>query len=170
MHRSRRWTPTTSSNGGTIVVKLRATSLTLSAERLRAVHRRLLGMDAAYQKIGVLVLQFVQRQFQTSGAHGGHPWAPLKPATLRRKLKQGYSAQPLIRTGELRQRWDISLGHNKVTLRSLADYSGVHQYGTRRLPERPMLPTEEQARALALRVLRDDARAGIAAELKVSIR
>lgn len=153
-----------------IVIKMNAADITISAQKLRNVHQRLLGLDAAYKKIGTLVFQFVQRQFQSSGAHGGSPWAPLKPATLAWKRKHGYSAKPLIRTGHLRQAWDIDLGKNKVTVRSLVDYSGAHQHGTRHLPARPMLPTEAQARELAVRTLSAEVRDEIARTLSVSVR
>ena len=148
-----------------------STNISLSAARLRRTHQRLLMLDATYKKIGVLVFQFIQRQFQTSGAYGGtFPWPPLKESTLRAKRRERYSSMPLIRTGDLKQKWGIELGRNRVTVRSHVGYSGYHQHGTRHLPARPMLPDERQALELAARTIKGDVGKAIAETLRVPVR
>ena len=68
----------------------------------------------------------VMQNFQ----EGGRPaWAGLSPATLKEKRKKGYSDDPLIRSGKLRNSITMrytpttaQVGTNKV-------YAGIHQFG-----------------------------------------
>jgi len=48
------------------------------------------------------VTEVVERRFDSQGATSGTPWAPLKPATVKQRLYQGFNPGPiLIRSGTL---------------------------------------------------------------------
>lgn len=72
------------------------------------------------------------------------PWANLAPSTIRSKRNSRMKA-PLKRTGQLWKNWSLSYTPSTVTLHSGAGaatrpYAAFHQFGTSRLPARPMLP------------------------------
>ncbi|MEM2126268.1 MAG: phage virion morphogenesis protein [Candidatus Methanosuratincola sp.] len=85
---------------------------------------------AVYMKSSVL------RNFEIGGRP---PWRPLSAKTLMEKLKKGYSPQPLIRTGRLRQSINISVGENEASVLPGVRYGAYHQFGTDRIPARPFL-------------------------------
>lgn len=89
-------------------------------------------------------------------ANGGVPWAPLAESTIRSKAKKGYSRK-LQNTGALRASFlpfstrELA-GVGALSTREHADISIVHEFGTDRIPARPMLPSESRAEQVALRV------------------
>lgn len=80
----------------------------------------------------------VQRSFD----QGGRPqrWKPLAPSTLDQKLAQGYSPQPLIRKGEMKQKivGDV-VGSDNFKVYPQAPYAPFHHFGTRTIPARPFM-------------------------------
>lgn len=49
--------------------------------------------------------RIVEQQFATEGAHGGEPWAPLKPATQKARARKGYgTSHPILeQSGEMKR-------------------------------------------------------------------
>lgn len=71
---------------------------------------------------------------------GGRPkWVPLSKKTLQEKLKKGYSPQPLIRTGRLRQSINVSVSSEVASVYPGVWYGAQHQFGTKIVPARPFL-------------------------------
>ncbi len=86
--------------------------------------------------------------FDTQGGAVGTAWPPLSARTLRTKQRLGYSAQPLVRTGALRDGWDVQIeALGSGVLASATPYARMHQEGTGRIPQRRFLPREEDALA-----------------------
>ena len=133
------------------MIKIDTSGLSVLAGRMKTTEQRLSKMDGVFQQIGTRVFRQIARTFNASGSFEGRDaWKPLAISTLAWKRKHGYSSKPLIRTGDLRQHWDIQLGTNKVTVISAESYSGFHEHGTKRIPARPFLPTKTEATALAI--------------------
>jgi hypothetical protein len=95
------------------------------------------------QAIGTRVLDFIDRQFATAG---GGKWRPLAPSTIRKK---GHS-RILFERGKLIKSWRMrtSSGYS-VSVYSEDPKAIFHEEGTSRMPARPMLPNEAEAKALA---------------------
>jgi len=53
-------------------------------------------------RIGNVIARYARRNFATKGATFGAPWKPLKPSTIKQKIKGGWPRQPLVRTGTLK--------------------------------------------------------------------
>lgn len=79
-------------------------------------------------------------------------WRPLHPSTLKQKAKKGYSSQPLIRTGHLRQSFRQFYDNDQAGVGSEVPYSQYHETGTPRLPQRAMLPNQRVALDYAVKV------------------
>jgi phage virion morphogenesis protein len=86
----------------------------------------------------------VRMGFRLSRDPYGTAWKPLKGARTRNK-RGGDRGKPLVDTGRLRG----SLSYSDVSPRgfrlgSNVAYAPVHQYGSRKIPARPMLPTRDK--------------------------
>lgn len=112
------------------------------------VKRRLLrfaehAQDAtlAFGRIAKLLDFAVQRQFETEGAYGGQPWAPLAPSTLRQKPA---GLQILVRTGKLRGSFRTRrVLPDMLEWGSDVAYGVYHMRGTSRMPARPPVKLPE---------------------------
>ena len=93
-------------------------------ERLPAVKKRLLNAAAAE------ALTQVKLGFRGSKAPNGAPWKPLK-------VRDG---RPLRDTGRLGNSFTVKISGQLVTLGTNVVYARFHQFGTPRIPARPMLP------------------------------
>lgn len=63
-------------------------------------------------------------------------WAPLKVRHGRR-----VGGQPLRDTGRLQNSFNVRTSATGIVIRSNVTYAGYHQYGTRRMVARPMVPS-----------------------------
>lgn len=112
------------------------------------------------RQIGIQLYGWVLRNFQQSGAMQQPPWAPLAPATLARKQKEGYSSQPLLRTGNLRQSFAPFADDSQAGVGARAaygvDYARIHETGSVSIPGRPpkrgMLPPRDYALNAAVQI------------------
>lgn len=117
------------------------------------------------RRISIALFAWVQRNFKSNGAMQSPTWAPLAPSTTREKTRLGYSPQALLRTGNLRNsfhsyyderlagvgaRASYFRGKKGKSAKEPFDYATAHQFGTRRIPARPMLPPEKYARDVAV--------------------
>jgi hypothetical protein len=67
-------------------------------------------------------------------------WADLKDATLRDRLRQGYSAnEPLLRSGEMRDTIHHERKGDTVFVFSRSPIAPHHEFGTSKMPPRPFL-------------------------------
>ena len=107
--------------------------------------------------------QEVRKQFQTQGAHSGHPWPRLSDSTKKQRARLGYGADGpiLVRTGDLKksltERGDIN-AIRVVTPRmwvygTTIPYAIFHQSTAprRRLSRRPMLVITKMFRLFVVR-------------------
>lgn len=106
----------------------------------------------ANRQLATQLYGWVQRNFQQSGGLQTPPWLALKPSTLKDKQRKGYSSQPLIRTGHLRQSFRQFYDNEKAGVGTEVPYSQYHETGTSRLPQRAMLPPQPVAIDFAIRI------------------
>ena len=122
----------------------------LAAQRMRARKERLSNVREPISAVAALMLDYVRRQFASGGGAGGTPWIPLRPGTLRQKASLGYPPDPLIRTGALAGSWSVNIAGDGTSgeLASDSALAAYHQYGTDRLPARPMAPDGDTTASL----------------------
>lgn len=120
---------------------------------LRTVRLGVSRRRALLSAIGDRQLKFVADNFRKQGLE--QPWAPLKPATLRRRRKGGAGAQILQDRGILRGSFVKKVRTNFVFVGSTLKYAATHEYGDsrRNIPQRKMLPTKSTAQELARSVV-----------------
>lgn len=92
------------------------------------------------------------RNFQAGGGMQTPTWAPLKPSTAKQKARLGYSPLPLIRTGHYRQSFRPFYDNDRAGVGSEVPYSKYHETGTKHLPKRPALPSEQVALGYAMQI------------------
>lgn len=79
--------------------------------------------------IGIRVLSFIDKQFQSSGAEGGSPWQPLKPSTLALRARGGN--QPLRDNGTYSQSFTSQIeSDSAVWVGSKSQIGPYHEFGT----------------------------------------
>lgn len=134
---------------------------------VEAMQRKLRGLAAALgdttrtnHGLSIDLYAFVTKNFQTEGGmtEAGH-WEPLEPETVEWKDRRGY-AMILQNTGALRQsfapfydREQAGVGAQQIFDEGRdPDMAAVHEFGLGHVPARPMLPTQEQALGIAMRV------------------
>lgn len=111
-----------------------------------------------WPKLVPLFIGWMREQFESEGAYGGDPWAPLTPEYAARKAEMYPGKGILVATGELRgaaSRPQRVMTPTALILR--VDDSGTshgsvlpfHQAGTTRMPARPLLFERLSAPALA---------------------
>lgn len=79
--------------------------------------------------------QEIIQGFDRSADPYGNRWAPLKADRGRRA-----GGQPLVDSGKLRASYEARPSAIGFEVRSRTSYAGYHQYGTKRIPARPMVP------------------------------
>lgn len=92
-------------------------------------------MEIAHKKISIFLDTWVQRNFQSSGDKVGG-WAPLKHRV----------GKPLILTGRLRQSFSSFWSRLDAGIGSNIKYAPFHNEGTARLPQRRILPQDDDVR------------------------
>lgn len=140
-------------------------SLRLIPEVLAGTYPDQLGLGAVFWGyIGNAALEQIEGDFDARMRGGvgpdGKPWAALKPSTLRSKrpIYPFYKDEILAETGKLLaslesrrgyvpsgaadQIFDIKPG--SVTVGSKEKKADLHQYGTDRMPARPIVPPDGQ--------------------------
>lgn len=96
-------------------------------------------------------VKMITRHFQTAGRAFGHPWAPLMPATIRKKRKKGTLSRGILRdTGNLFDRL-VAMRQADNRLRPIpggllfqantsVKYAIFHQVGTQFMADRQVIP------------------------------
>lgn len=103
------------------------------------------------QEVVPLFIRMMREQFRTEGAAFGAKWARLAASTLKQKASLGLSnVGILIRSGalfnkatqaqNLDRRFTIIPGGVRLSLTVSMSYAKYHQFGTRRMPRRVIVP------------------------------
>lgn len=119
---------------------------------LRRLVLRVADREPINRKLAVQLQGHVFREFQTAGAFKGGTWAPLSEARAKWKAKRGWSAQPLLMTGHLRDSYLSFYDDRRAGVGSEVEYAPYHEEGGEHLPKRSVLPTEDEAREYAVAI------------------
>ena len=89
------------------------------------------------------VVPELKREFRSVFRSSGYGrWRRLSPVTIQEKLEHGYPTSPLIRTGYYRRASEkltgLKIRRNVLEIDSPVRYAGYQEYGTRRIPARPV--------------------------------
>ncbi len=118
----------------------KAKKIKTKLERRRTInHKAVIVMD-----------RWIQKNFQQQGklaVQGG--WDDISPATKERRRKginkkRRGQFKILQDTGQLRQRWEHVYTNRMAKITSNVDYGIYHEKGTKRIPQRKIMPTEKQ--------------------------
>lgn len=115
------------------------------------------------KQISIAMLGVTLRNFRDEKGEG-KAWTPLAPSTIEWKRKRGYS-KILQNTGLLRNSFgnsstaDVAMvfgksisGNREGQKKAAPDIAKVHQYGTARIPARPMLPSKDEVLTIATKI------------------
>lgn len=135
-------------------------------QRLLKIARAVENPAPINRKVSIALYGVVMRNFRDQG-NNGTPWTPLaaggrwKGRGERRSFDS--AAQILMDTGALRQSFSPFHDSNQAGVGAKnyvpkngddapEDLAAIHEYGTTRIPARPMLPTIDQGLDLALNI------------------
>lgn len=92
--------------------------------------------------------------FETKGAVVGEKWPPLKPAYLAQKIKKGYPADPLIRTGKMKGSFKSLFKGDYAEVWNTAEYFKYHQSKAARskIPRRVMMKLGENQKQVVVKI------------------
>ena len=80
----------------------------------------------------------VRKLFKTEGRSLNVNWKPVKPGYLKWKLKKGYSEKTLHRTTTLAQSFYGKVEEDRLLFGTPVKYALFHEFGTSRMPARPI--------------------------------
>lgn len=90
--------------------------------------------------ISKIQLESAQESFKSRGKNLGTPWAWLKVATTRQKIRIGKNIDILQRSGTMRKSFRVSkITKNELEIENSIHYFKYHQLGTRKMPRRQIL-------------------------------
>jgi phage gpG-like protein len=109
---------------------------------LEAVRAKLATLESglvrgALNVLGQTAKDLVQDGFRNERAPDGTGWQPLSQATIAKKN----SSRILVDNGLMRNSWNYRVTETVVTIGTNDPKAPFHQYGTRRIPIREMLPS-----------------------------
>lgn len=92
--------------------------------------------------------------FRTQGAKINERWQPLKPSYLARKVKQGYPADPLIKTGLMKSSFYASYSKDQGEIGNSAEYFKYHQSKLPRtkIPRRIMMKLGNPQKEIVVKI------------------
>ena len=97
-----------------------------------------------YNLIGTAVYSHTKENFVNEKDVNGKKFAPLKPSTIRQKQRQGKVPYKILRdTGQLLNSLNYKTIPNGVVIGYDVPYAVYHQFGTRKMAQRKILPTDE---------------------------
>jgi len=102
----------------------------------------LLDLEPLWELVKPVAADVEEEQF---GSRGEGAWPALAASTLMRKEAGGWPSDPLVRTGDLKASLTdpgraADTGPRHMIYGTDVDYAQFHQEGTRRMPQRQVIP------------------------------
>ncbi len=137
-------------------MELKVKGIDLVITRMERRKQKLLKTNFPIARTLTEWFNFVQDNFKSEGrAHTSsfREWKPLKEITKKtRRRKKQLPIRILQITGKLRQAWSFKSPRKNIgILQSLSKISGIHDKGTKKIPQRKILPGLKDATKIALR-------------------
>ncbi|PZO64594.1 MAG: phage virion morphogenesis protein [Paracoccus denitrificans] len=106
----------------------------LHAENARESLRRLLDRldrrQPFFAEVGQKLADSTRARFRSQTAPDGTPWTPLRPATIKARLRSGRAAISILReTGALVGSISHAATNDDVQIGSTSEYAAIHQLG-----------------------------------------
>lgn len=106
----------------------------LDATEAQAKLRAMIGLMGRkrpfFEDVGNLLVASIGRRFRAERAPDGTPWAPLKPATIKARMKRRRSKISILReTGRLAGSINYKAGDDEVRVGSPDERAAIHQLG-----------------------------------------
>lgn len=97
---------------------------------------------------------FANDVFRSKGRAIDENWPPLKPQYLAQKRKQGFSTEPLIRTGKMQKAFKSMFDPNSATIWNAMQYFKYHQSNKprSRLPRRVMMKLGNDQKTMIVKI------------------
>lgn len=130
---------------GTLTVTLDGPGLARARAALANAGRRIEHAQPLWAEIGPILRDHTTLRFETERGPDGRPWAPVAPATARRKQAKRKTSI-LTFDGYLRGSLTFDAGDDHVRWGAggpAADYASVHQLGSATMPARPYLGIDD---------------------------
>jgi phage gpG-like protein len=128
-----------------VEIKFTARGFAKARRDLAAMRERVQDVRPAWD---VLLTWWAERNvtnFRNAGKRWKAAWRPLAPDTLAEKLRLGYPADTLVRSGDLRKSLTMrplgveQLRPHDVEAGTDISYAGFHQRGTKKMPQRKLV-------------------------------
>lgn len=118
---------------------------TLVSRKLLRFGEQATNMEPVWDDVEDVLKDAFERNFQQEGPG----WTPLRPGTIRDRIRQGYAPGPILtRSGAYRRSLTTDLQTHKsseeMTVVAPLVPGQYHQSGTRRMPSRPIRLKEEE--------------------------
>lgn len=107
---------------------------------LTELKKRLDNLEPALDSIGSALVTEVAFEFKGEHDPWGGKWRKLSPSTIARRRKG--SDKILRDTGIMANSFTHDHSHNRLLVGTSTEYAKFHQFGTKHIPSRPMLPIQ----------------------------
>lgn len=96
---------------------------------------------------------FESEVFTSRGAVIDEQWKPLSPLTLALKAKRGFSSDPLVATGKMKNSFVYAVSSDQAVIGNVATYFKYHQskLPRKKLPRRVMMKLAEEQKQMIVR-------------------
>ncbi|WP_457571295.1 phage virion morphogenesis protein [Desulfovulcanus sp.] len=127
---------------------------------LQDMEKRMSNLTPVMEEIGEIIVSSAQENFERQGRYsspgswkgGSNKWKPLKPATIKQRMRKGYwPGKTLQQRGRLKSSIGYRAGKNSVEIGTNLAYAAIHQFGgragrnlTAEIPARPYLVVQEE--------------------------
>lgn len=125
------------------------------ARRLRIIANEIKDWTPAFQEAADRLKGiFSDDVFRTEGAIIGESWQPLKPKYLAQKVKAGFPASTLIKTGRMRESFVTEVASDHATIGNISPYFKYHQSKEPRtkLPRRIMMKLGNPQKEIVVKI------------------
>ncbi len=103
---------------------------TEAADRLRELVERMDRREGFYKVVGERLLASTKKRFAQERDPNGAPWTPLKPATIKGRIRKGQNPAGILRArGYLAGSINKAATQDEVRIGSPSDYAAIHQLG-----------------------------------------
>lgn len=94
-----------------------------------------------------------ESNFKSKKDPDGKKWEPWSPSYARVRKKSNHTL--LVKTGKMRSGFKYKIFNRKLTITNKQSYSGIHQHGSGKIPQRRMVGFGKEASKKMSKAMRD---------------
>lgn len=126
------------------------------ARNLRGISESMGNWQPAFEQTAKQLEKiFANDVFSTKGRAIDESWPPLKPTYLAKKRAQGYSPEPLVKTGKMQKAFQSIIKPDSATVFNAINYFKYHQSNkarTSNLPRRVMMKLGNDQKEMIVKI------------------